>query len=259
MHNPIRKNRQIRVLICVLVVMLVSAFLTVALENMSIRTHAESAVKINATCGMPTIDGNISTIEWSNAATLTVPMITSAPVPYTTTLYVMNSANYLYLGYTINDEEFSPRAEYLPEGDTFLTNFDNDLSGSIYELENNVLSLSAGVPQYEDRYIYNLPSSNQSDPEGGGTMDGIGVANRVDSLNHFEIEFPLCSGDTLDFCLHPTDVTGFRLEYLDAEADESFGGSHLFPGTTESSMAELVIGDCSTVPDQFIYLPMVRR
>lgn len=262
MHITMSKDKQIRVFICVLLSFVVITFLTLVLGNLPIRTHAESAVIINATCGVPTIDGNISTIEWSDAATLTVQMITNPPVsPFTTTLYVMNSANYLYLGYTINDDELSPRAEFLSKGDAFITNFDDDLSGSIYEFENNVISLSAGVPQYDDSYIDAdpVPSSSQSDIEGGGTMDGAGVASRIDSLNHFEISFPLCSGDTLDFCLHPDDVTGFRLEYLDAEADESIGGSHLFPGTGGTSMAELVIGNCSTVPDIFIYLPMVNR
>jgi len=260
MHTTMRKDKQPRVFICVLLVFLIFALLTVVLEDMSPSALARSGERISATCGLPTIDGHVSTIEWSDAATLTVQLITNAPVaPFTTTLHVMNSANYLYMGFTINDDEFSPLGKYLPEGDAFIIIFDDDLSGSLHELENNVLALAAGDPQFEDRYMYNLTGSNQADIEGGGTADGAGAASRADSLNHFEAKFPLCSEDTLDFCLHPDEVTGFRLEYLDAEADEGFGSSQFFPGVSETSIAELAIGVCSAVPDLFIYLPLIMR
>lgn len=78
-------------------------------------------------CGMPVIDGVIHPEEWSNASTLTVQMVNPrGGEPFTATLYVMNGARDLYLGITINDDEFSTYAEYLPGGDGFRIDFDND-------------------------------------------------------------------------------------------------------------------------------------
>ena len=260
MDITIRKDRRMWVLISVLLVIVIFALLTIFLKEMSIRVQAHSGDVFNATCGMPTIDGNVSSLEWSNAVTMTTQMISpGAAPPFTTTLHIMNSANYLYMGFTINDDEYTTKGEYLPEGDTFLTIFDNDNSGSVYELNNHVVALSAGVPQYEDRYLYNVTGSNDSDLIGGGTADGEGATSRVDDLNHFEMKFPLCSGDTLDFCLHPSDIVGFRLEYLDAEGDGSFGSSQFFPGSSETDAADIVIGACSTIPDLFVYLPLIRK
>jgi hypothetical protein len=96
---------------------------------------------------------------------------------------------------------------------------------------------------------------NIADVDGNGTSDGTGAASRVGNLNHFEIKHPLCSGDSLDFCLQPGDVVGFRLDYLDAESNGSFGGNRFFPDTTATSVADIVIRPCTT-PDLFGYLPL---
>ena len=260
MYIEIIKDRRIWVLISVLLVILVFVFLTLVLENNTTSVLAHSGELFNAGCGMPTIDGSVSIIEWSNAATMTVQMTSSSSTPpFTTTLYIMNSANYLYMGITINDDEFSPIGEYLPTGDVFVIIFDNDNSGSVHELGNNVVTLSAGIPTYADNYIYNLPQSSQSDILGGGTLDGEGSTSRMNDLNHFEMKFPLCSGDTLDFCLDPTDVVGFRLEYLDAEGNGSFGGSQYFPDMSDTSEADIVIGACTSISDLFVYLPNISK
>jgi len=74
--------------------------------------------------------------------------------PFTATLYVMNSGSDLYMGITINDDEFSTAGTWLPSGDSFVINFDDNLSTSLNELNNNVLGLSAGLPQFEDRHIF---------------------------------------------------------------------------------------------------------
>jgi hypothetical protein len=68
----------------------------------------------------------------------------------------------------------------------------------------------------------------------------------------------LCSGDTLDFCLHPGETVGFRLKYFDVEANEVYAGPQLFPGTETTSEAAIVIGQCSA-PDVFIYLPLIIK
>jgi hypothetical protein len=179
--------------------------------------------------------------------------------PFTATLYVMNSGYDLYLGITINDDEFSTVGTWLPQGDGFRIDFDNDHSGSLFALGDDVLDIAAGSPQFGDAYIYNeATKSARSDVEGGGTADGAGSASRVGGLNHFELRHPLCSGDSLDFCLHPGDTVGFRLEYLDAQADGSFGGSQLYPGAGNTAEADIVIGQCS-VATWFVYLPLTRK
>jgi hypothetical protein len=209
-------------------------------------------------CGAAVIDGVIVPGEWSSASTRTFQMVNPrGGEPFTATLYVMNSARYLYMGITINDDEFSTYAQYLPGGDAFRIDFDNDHSGAIYAIGDDVLSVAAGLPQFEDSFIVAATSSNR-DAEHGGSTDGAGAASRVGNLNHFELRHPLCSGDALDFCLHPGDVVGFRLEYLDAQSDGTFGSNQFFPGREATSVAEIVISPCSA-PDYSVYLPLARR
>jgi hypothetical protein len=177
----------------------------------------------------------------------------------TATLRVMNSKNYLYLGLTINDDEFSTYGQALCCGDGFRIDFDNDNSGSLFALNDNVLFISAGLPNFIDGYIeIEGASSSWPDEHGGGTNNGIGFSSRQGSLNHFELRHPICSNDSLDFCLSPTNTVGFRLEYFDAQANGDFGGSYYYPGSTPTSLAQIVIGTC-TVDDFFLYLPLVNK
>jgi hypothetical protein len=211
-------------------------------------------------CGAATIDGEVHAVEWSEAATQTFQMIRPGGADqFTASLYAMNSGNYLYLGITISDDEFSTHGLYLPLGDGFRIDFDNDHDGSLYALNDDVLVISAGSPQFHDNYVYvPVNGSATSDIEGGGTSDGSGAASRVNGLNHFELRHPLCSGDSLDFCLHANDTVGFRMEYLDAQANGDFGGTQFYPGSSINSEADIVIGDCS-VADMIIYLPLAAR
>ncbi len=177
-------------------------------------------------CGKPTIDGEVNSGEWSTASQKKFFMQGANPLPLTATLYVMNSANNLYLGITI-DDEFSTVGQFLSKGDGFRIDFDNDHSGTLFAVGDEVLSSNVVQPQFNDRFIDGTPvlSSSGKDVDNGGTIDGASVAGRINNKNHFEIEHPLCSGDSLDFCLNSSDVVGFRLEYLDAEANGDFGGS----------------------------------
>ena len=212
-------------------------------------------------CGAATIDGVIDPAEWINASVQTFQMVPpGSGEPFTATLYVMNSGYYLYIGITINDDEFSTNGDYLPQGDTFRIDFDNDHSGSLFTLNDDILLISAGSPQFQDNYIVGDPisSSNKADVNSGGTSDGAGAASRMDNLNQFELRYPLCSSDSLDFCLHPADVVGFRLGYLDAQADGSYGGVQFFPGRYDTSIDNIVVGTCSAV-DIFTYLPFIRK
>ena len=242
-------------------IVLAIAALTVlvsSLESSPNTVFAHSGDVFGAACGAATVDGVVNSAEWSGASTKTFQMHTASATPFTATLYVMNAGYYLYLGLTVNDDEFSTYGQYLPQGDAVRVDFDNDHSGSLFALGDDALTVGADSPQFADRYVYNLPSAIRSDVNGGGTSDGMGAARRVGGLNHFELRHPLCSGDSLDFCLHPGDTVGFRLEYLDAQADGSFGGTQFFPGASTTSEADIVIGQCST-PDFLIYVPLVKR
>ena len=211
-------------------------------------------------CGMAVVDGVVNQGEWSTASTQSFQMYSSGGAPpFSVSLYVMNSVDNLYLGIVINDDELSTYAEFLPGGDGFRIDFDNDNSGTLFALNDDALVIAAAAPQFADNYIYTpATSSITSDLIGGGTLDGSGSARRVGQLNHFELKHPLCSGDALDFCLQPGDTVGFRLEYLDAQADGSFGGSQLFPGSGATSEADIVIAQCS-IQELFLRLPLLLR
>jgi hypothetical protein len=221
---------------------------------------ADGAVDVfGPACGKAFINGIAGASEWSGASSKTVSMLNYSGKPaITATIHVMNGRNFLYVGVTVNDDEFSTQGEFLPLGDGFFFLFDEDLSGSVYELNNNALTISAGAPQFHDSYVTNLGGSNQDDTLGGGTANGSGAATRTNNLNHFEMRFPLCSGEPLDFCLHPTDTTGFRLEYLDAEANGDFGGTWFYPGSAGTSEAHITIGTCAN-RDLYVNLPFLRR
>jgi hypothetical protein len=215
---------------------------------------AQAADTYGPACGMATIDGIVNPVEWSGASTKTFQMINpNTQKVLEVTLRVKNDSNFLYLGLMINDDEFSTQAEFLPRGDIFRIDFDNDHNGSLFAVGDDNLSISAGSPQFEDGYIVGGTSA-ADDTSGGGTSDGIGAASRQSNLNHFELKHPLCSGDQRDFCLHPGDVVGFRLEYLDASASGTFDGSYFYPGPEVTSIADIIIADCS-----FIYLPHVSK
>ncbi len=254
------KGKSLRLLTCVLLTIVAFAVLILGLKYLPIHVSADSGGPFGPACGAATIDGYVDAIEWSSASRQTFQMLSpGSAAPLTATLYVMNTDSDLYLGITINDDEFTTVGTWLPQGDGFRIDFDNDHSGTLFALGDDVLDISAGYPQFEDAYIYNpATKSARSDVDGGGTSNGVGAASRVGGLNHFELRHPLCSGDSLDFCLHANDVVGFRLEYLDAEADGSFGGSRFFPGSTNTSEAEIVIGECA-MPGFFVYLPFLMK
>ena len=232
----------------------------------SIPNHAPSSVSAHNSeafgpaCGAATIDGIVDPSEWVSASVQTFQMVPGGSAdPFTATLYVMNSGYYLYMGLTVNDDEFTTYGNYLPQGDGFRIDFDNDHSGSLFALNDDVLNISAGVPQFRDNYLYAVPThSSKEDVLDGGTADGAGAASRVGELNHFELRHPLCSGDSHDFCLHPADIVGFRLEYLDAQGDGSFGSAQYFPGYTDTSIEDIEISTCSAA-DLYTYLPLLRK
>lgn len=252
------KNRKSRSSWVWISVLPIAAALLLYLEYGTIAVSARAADGFGPTCGSAVMDGIVDPQEWSDASMQTFQMVKSgAGEPFTATLHVMNSWAALYLGITINDDEFSPNGTWLPQGDGFRIDFDNDHSGSLFTVGDNVLNINAGSPQFDDGYIY-IATSAQSDVNGGGTLNGTGAASRLGDLNHFELRFPLCSGDALDFCLHPGNSIGFRLEYLDAQANGDFGGSQFFPGREDTSEAAIVIGQCP-ISGALLHLPLIIK
>ena len=261
MQTTTRKNAPALLWIGALFVLFTSVALFSILASPPRPASAHASETYGPACGSANMDGVIEADEWSSAITQTFQMTPGGSAdPLTATLYVMNGGYYLYIGVTINDDEFTPTGQYLPWGDGFRIDFDNDHSGSLFALYDDVLDINAGLPQFNDRHLYggSVPSSSGLDVDYGGTSDGSGAASRVSNLNHFELRHPLCSGDALDFCLHPGDVIGFRIEYMDAEGDGSFGGSQFYPGTEDTSTADIVIGAC-TVADFRVYLSLIQK
>jgi hypothetical protein len=251
-----------------LILISVYACLILAAVNLSQKSlypaqvSADSGGVFGPACGQAFIDGSIGEPGWASAASQTFGLSnpSSTTPTLTATLRIMNDMQFLYLGISVNDDEFTPMGDFLPQGDAFLFYFDNDHSGVLFEPDDDVLSANAGSPQFLDKYIVGMPvpTSNQPDTEGGGTTDGAAAAGRIGNLNHFEMKHDLCSGDSLDFCLQPGDIVGFQLTYLDAESNGSFGGVHFFPGSSDTDTADIVIGDC-TIPDLIVFLPVVLR
>jgi hypothetical protein len=69
-------------------------------------------------CGLPVIDGEVQPLEWNAAFTQTVQLHSgSVSEPFTATVRVMNAAGNLYLGITIDDDEFTTKGEFLDDGD----------------------------------------------------------------------------------------------------------------------------------------------
>ncbi len=263
LRGPRREHRSAALLVALLTTAMILAALTAAGMRMEApRVVAHSGDVFGPSCGVATIDGVIDQVEWSatTVQTITIANPGTTTTPLTATLRVMNSANSLYLGFTVADDEFTTVGQYLPAGDSVLVVFDNDHSGDLFATDDDVLLVSAGSPPFSDNHIVGtpVPTTNHEDTIDGGSTDGAGAASRISNWNHFEVQHPLCSGDALDFCLQPGATVGFRLEYNDAEGNGSFGGSRFFPGASGTSVADIVIGPCS-IPDLFNYLPLTRR
>lgn len=197
----------------------------------------------------------VDPVEWIGAATQVITLINPSSEAYVTaTLSIKNSATDLYMGITISDLNFITQSGYLPMGDLFRFDFDNDHNGTRYSVNDDVLSVGANEPHFDDRFIdTNGNASATKDTYSGGTLDGVGAASRVTYLNHFELAHPLCSSDTHDFCLHAGDVVGFQMEYMDARDYQNYV-AYRYPGPPWEAMSDIVIGSC-----QIIHLPVILK
>ena len=258
------KHRILRYFIFLLVPALILwavAELSLTIFAQPIPASAHSSDVFGPACGKPMIDGEVLPGEWNTASQQTFIMQNGNQTQQlTATLHVVNNVDTLYLGITIDDDEFSTVGQFLSKGDGFRIDFDNDHGGALFTVGDEVLGSNAGLPQFSDSFIDGnpAPSSADEDVNNGGTIDGSSVASRVGNDNHFELQHPLCSGDSHDFCLQSGDTVGFRLEYLDAEGNGNFGGSYFYPGTLDTSQADIIIGDCS-IADINTHLPVILK
>jgi hypothetical protein len=251
-------HRRLSILIASIVLSTVITITYISLLSKSQDAYAHSGDVFVSACGTATIDGQVSAFEWISATTLTFQLVpVGAADVFTGTFHMMNGGAYLYFGFTINDNEYVTSAQYLIGGDSIRIDFDNDHSGSLYTIGDNVLFTYAGAPPFADYSIVGVPapSSAANDLLNGGSKDGQGASQRIANLNHFELRTPLCSGELLDFCLKAGDTVGFRLEYFDGGANGSFEGSHVYPDSGPNAEADLTIGACN-IPDWLVFLPL---
>ena len=202
--------------------------------------------------GTPTIDGNVETSEWAAADTYTQVMHGSN-TGLTGSLYVLQDKENLYLGFIIDDDELTVGDWYGLLGDTLEINFDDNNSGSLFEVGENSVTINAVTP-YRDAHFVNTSGGKHEDVQ----QDGQGNLARQGSYNHFELAFPLCSGDADDFCLTEGSILGLQITYDDydtntAEPSPAPDASTL-PGHEDY---ELVTIEILTIYD--VFLPLIFK
>jgi len=199
--------------------------------------------------GTATIDGVIDASEWAAADSVSVQMIFSSPT-LNGSLSVMQDSTNLYLGFSVDDDELSTFYWYGFYGDTLEFNFDDNNSGMLYDVGENKVILGTHDPWIEDLHFIGTSGTAAYDPQ----TDGVGRTTRVGDENHYELSFPLCSGDANDFCLKPGDVVGVNLHYNDIYADGANPLAYLFPDEALDALVTITLMDFPSV-----YLPLIVR
>lgn len=204
--------------------------------------------------GIATIDGLIDPVEWANADS--VSFTTEGAAEISGTFYVMQSDTELYIGVSLADDELNQEYWYGLYGDTISFDFDDNNSGSLYEIGENRFSSFADTPWYFDAYFDTVEGSSQHDTsQPGGVNNGNSRAARHSELNMYEVAYPLCSGDTYDFCLHPADIVGLRVEYTDLYrvGDDLLASVGFFPGQDLDSLVLIHLRGVKN------YLPQIMK
>jgi hypothetical protein len=219
---------------------------------------AESAYLFHPGIGEAVIDGSIGVDEWNDADTHVMLLASANPTLLYGTLYVMQSSTDLYLAFNVNDDELTMGYIYGLYGDTLIFDFDDDNSGSLYEVNENQVTIFAADPGYADNYYYEATGASEPDTNiTGGTTDGQGDVDRHEFYNQYELRFPLCSGDTKDFCLYPGDILGLRIQYCDVfPIEEGFDlDVYSYPNNLNTSLVTIEIADVNT----YTYLPLIMK
>ncbi|MEA3327372.1 MAG: hypothetical protein U9R53_08700 [Chloroflexota bacterium] len=113
--------------------------------------------------------------EWATADSLSLPMV-NADTPLTGTFYVMQSGTDLYFGFTIDDDEYTqdPDGLFGIKGDMIALDFDDNNSGSLFEIGENKLGVFSYDPWFSDSFFYTVTGSSKSDIDDGGVTNGAG-------------------------------------------------------------------------------------
>jgi len=213
--GSIKLIRSVIFIVCCLI--LSSLFLRPSTDLPAV--HASMHYLFHPGFGTATIDGNVEVNEWANADTYTSAMYGS---DLTGTLHVMQSSTNLYLGFVVDDDELTVGYKWGLTGDTLEIEFDDNNSGTLFEVGENKIAIMPGDPWLYDHYFINNTGSSEDDViQPGGQANGEGYLTRQGDDNHFEVRFPLCSGDAYDFCLSPGDIVGLRIKYSDMYEDNS--------------------------------------
>lgn len=162
----------------------------------------------------PTIDGVISSDEWGEASLTTIfqfPTGTDYFVDdnHTVNVYIMNDKKNLYIGITLDNEDYNTSDSY----DEMSIYFDSDHDG-IHDGSEDSKSIS-DLDEYED-FNSNADGSGTSD----GSRDGRGKAthsNHEIGTYSYEFEIPLDSGDKNDISVSPGDSLGIFIEFYEFE------------------------------------------
>ena len=238
--------------VCVLCFLLIGLlWIQPSLERSSV--FADPAYEFQPGFGTATIDGYIDEEEWASADSHTLQMTNTTMEG---TLYVMEDGTNLYLGFEIDDDEFTLGSLNGVYGDTLIFDFDDNNSGSLFEIGENKIVIFAANPWYLDGYFYNTdPGSSRSDidAEPSGQTNGSASSARQGSYNHFELSFPLCSGDDYDFCLSSGEILGLRIKYFDMypDGDGVAYSVHFYPGSSLTSLVTIEITSTNT------FLPLI--
>jgi hypothetical protein len=235
---------------------LIIIFILLLSPSQPISVFADSSYLFHPGYGTPVIDGNVDATEWSDADTYTQVMYAST---LTGTLYVLQDNTNLYLGFVIDDDELTTGSWYGMLGDTLEISFDDDNSGALYEIDENKIVIDPVTP-YKDKHFTNDTGSSGDDIlQPGGQTNGQGFVTRQGDDNHFELSFPLCSGDTYDFCLSAGIVLGLQLHYSDFDANTAEPSptpfSSFLPGIEPTELVTIEIQDFS----YSVFLPLICR
>jgi hypothetical protein len=221
---------------------------------------ADSSYLFHPGIGEAVIDGVMEADEWLTADAHYRQLVSTSLINLHGTLYVMQSAEDLYLAFAVEDNELTTGEIFDLYGDTLELESDDNNSGSLYQVGENKVTIFAADPWYRDAYYFELGGASEDDTNSGGTTDGEGAVGRsgfIFETNQYELRFPLCSGDDKDFCLEPGDILGLRIRYVDVYPvmEEFAYNSYLYPDDLLTSLVTIEIAEVH----RYCYLPLVVK
>jgi len=191
----------------------------------------QADIVVSSGFGTPTINGVFSPGEWAKAGQTTFS-VNTIDGPASATMYVMNDAANLYVGFTIT----------YPTWSSVEIDFSNDNSGA-FQNGDDAIGFNSSLNRFYDMFRTNLDPCSSSAPgacgfndaDYGGTVDGSGASSSAGGVTYYELSHPLNSGDTgHDFSLVPGDSVGFTLYLAQCNGDRGCYDTS-FPGSSFAS------------------------